>query len=102
MTETELNEKMKRAIGSYDTNLVNSIGKRCTEIAKEYYKKQLAIQGVMQWVLIDKDNLPPLHKHVLLYDIRNDNHKQVFIHTETSLDTYRHWTHYAEIKKPFA
>jgi hypothetical protein len=63
--------------------------------------KQLLISGVINWVST-KDELPPLHKYVLLYKIDNDEHRVEFIH-EFDLTTNRYtqnWTHWAIIKPP--
>ena len=63
--------------------------------------KNCFIPNVINWVAT-KDELPPLHKYVLLYKVDNDEHKVEFIH-EFDLTTERYtrnWTHWALIKPP--
>tara|TARA_R110002020_G_C15707768_1_gene721607 strand:- start:176 stop:493 length:318 start_codon:yes stop_codon:yes gene_type:complete len=102
-TLIEFMDELREYVAESGTNIAHD-ERDSSEFVDVFLKKgqPLLIDSVMQWVLIHKDNLPPLHKHVILYDISNDNQKIQFIHEGTSIDNYRYWTHYAEIKKPFA
>lgn len=87
--------------GMRDVILKEDIPKIAETLTKKLNQGQtLPIDSVMLWVAIAKDNLPPLHKHVILFNISNDDHRIIFIHTGTSIDIYRHWSHYAEITPP--
>ena len=71
------------------------------DTVKLYLDLKNKFSNKMEWVAT-KEELPPLHKRVLLYNIKNDNHQTEFIH-EFDLTTERYvknWTHWAIVNPP--
>ena len=73
------------------------------EERQKLIEELLVLFGVMHWVEL-KEEMPPLHTHILLYDISNNNQSNTFVH-ESMLSSdafFTYWTHWAAIKPPYA